>query len=167
MADELTELLDTAIYREIASQAFYIAGQSRTEAAGDFVTATADRDGLHLLRELNGQHLQQRADDTRLQARIRSYELAAAMQLSAPEALDLSGEPEHIMRLYGLDRIGTTYPSTINPAEEAEYFGRKCLIARRLIERGVRFVQIWSGNDNSFLCLCSPLSEPDCSNRRS
>ena len=46
--------------------------------------------------------------------------------------------------------MGTTYPDTINPAEEAEYFGRKCLIARRLLERGVRFVQIWSGNDNSF-----------------
>ncbi|MEZ6078100.1 MAG: DUF1501 domain-containing protein [Pirellulaceae bacterium] len=54
------------------------------------------------------------------------------------------------MKMYGLDRIGATYPDQINPAEEAEYFGRKCLIARRLLERGVRFVQIWSGNDNGF-----------------
>ena len=47
-------------------------------------------------------------------------------------------------------KAGAKYPDAINPAEEAEYFGRKCLIARRLLERGVRFVQIWSGNDNSF-----------------
>lgn len=53
------------------------------------------------------------------------------------------------MKMYGLDRIGATYPDQINPAEEAD-LGRKCLIARRLIERGVRFVQIWSGNDNGF-----------------
>ena len=49
-----------------------------------------------------------------------------------------------------LDRAGADYPEDINAPEEAEYFGRKCLIARRLLERGVRFVQIWSGNDNSF-----------------
>ena len=72
------------------------------------------------------------------------------MQLSAPEALDISGESQATMKMYGLDRIGATYPAEINPAEEAEYFGRKCLIARRLLERGVRFVQIWSGNDNGF-----------------
>ncbi len=52
--------------------------------------------------------------------------------------------------MYGLDAIGREYPSEINAAEEIEYFGRKCLVARRLLERGVRFVQIWSGNDNSF-----------------
>ena len=116
----------------------------------DYVTAAGDRDGLRMIEQLNQQYQQQRADDSRLQARIRSYEMAAAMQLSAPEALDLSGEPDYIMKMYGLDRAGTKYPDEINPAEEAEYFGRKCLIARRLIERGVRFVQIWSGNDNGF-----------------
>ncbi len=116
----------------------------------DYVTAAGDRDGLRLIEQFNQQYQQQRADDSRLQARIRSYEMAAAMQLSAPEALDLSGEPDYIMKMYGLDRAGTKYPDEINPAEEAEYFGRKCLIARRLIERGVRFVQIWSGNDNGF-----------------
>ena len=72
------------------------------------------------------------------------------MQLSAPEALDLSQEPDHILKMYGLETAGKTYDSEINVPEEAEYFGRKCLIARRLLERGVRFVQIWSGNDNSF-----------------
>lgn len=119
-------------------------------ARADFVTAAGDRDGLAVLERMNRRHLQQRAGDSRLEARIRSYELAAAMQLSAPEALDISGESAETMEMYGLDRIGATYPDEMNPAEEAEYFGRKCLIARRLLERGVRFVQIWSGNDNGF-----------------
>lgn len=116
----------------------------------DYVTPSSDRAGLELLGELNRGHLALRPTDSRLEARIRSYELAAKMQLSAPEALDLSGEPAHIMKMYGLEHEGQTYPDTINIPEEIEYFGRKCLIARRLLERGVRFVQIWSGNDNSF-----------------
>ena len=116
----------------------------------DYVTKAGDRDGLELLRQLNTRYQNDRAGDSRLEARIRSYELAAKMQLSAPEALDISDEPRYIMRMYGLDRIGAKYPDEINAAEEIEYFGRKCLIARRLLERGVRFVQIWSGNDNSF-----------------
>ena len=118
--------------------------------SADYVTPAGDRDGLRLIEQFNQRYQQDRADDSRLQARIRSYEMAAAMQLSAPEALDLSDEPDYIMQMYGLDKPGATYPKEINPAEEAEYFGRKCLIARRLIERGVRFVQIWSGNDNGF-----------------
>ncbi len=116
----------------------------------DFATAEGDRAGLKLLSKFNQEFQRERPDDSRLEARVRSYELAAKMQLSAPEALDLSGEPAHIMKLYGLDRAGAKYPDTINAPEEEEYFGRKCLIARRLLERGVRFVQIWSGNDNSF-----------------
>ncbi len=116
----------------------------------DYVTPASDREGLELLGELNRGYQSQRPDDSRLEARIRSYELAAKMQLSAPEALDLSDEPAHIMNMYGLDRAGSKYPDAINIPEEIEYFGRKCLIARRLLERGVRFVQIWSGNDNSF-----------------
>ncbi|SFJ16054.1 DUF1501 domain-containing protein [Planctomicrobium piriforme] len=118
--------------------------------APGYVTAAADSDGLDLLQRLNRRHEEQRPGDTRLEARIRSYELAAKMQLSAPEALDLSREPEHILKMYGLDRPGATYSSEINIPEETEYFGRKCLIARRLLERGVRFVQVWSGNDNGF-----------------
>ena len=115
-----------------------------------YATVEGDRDGLAMLRRLNSQYQYERAGDSRLRARIRTYELAARMQLSAPEALDLANEPQHVLALYGLDRIGTSYPDHINAAEETEYFGRKCLIARRLLERGVRFVQIWSGNDNSF-----------------
>ena len=116
----------------------------------DYTTTAGDRAGLRLLNRMNRRYQQQRAGDSRLEARVRSYELAARMQLSAPEALDLSTEPEYVLEAYGLGRLGATYPESINAPEEAEYFGRKCLIARRLLERGVRFIQIWSGNDNSF-----------------
>lgn len=118
--------------------------------SAEFATPVADRDGLKLLNRMNRKFQESRQGDSRLESRLRAYELAARMQLSAPEALDLSSEPSHIMKMYGLDRDGAVYPETINAPEEAEYFGRKCLIARRLLERGVRFVQIWSGNDNSF-----------------
>ena len=116
----------------------------------DYATKQGDRDGVELLHRMNRRHLETRTGDSRLDARIRSYELAARMQLSAPEALDISGESQHTLKMYGLDRIDATYPDVINAAEETECFGRKCLIARRLLERGVRFVQIWSGNDNGF-----------------
>ena len=115
-----------------------------------FVSPESDRDALALLGRINRDYFAERPGDSRLEARVRAYELAARMQLSAPEALDLSQEPKSILKLYGLDRAGATYPEDINAPEEVEYFGRKCLIARRLLERGVRFVQIWSGNDNSF-----------------
>lgn len=115
-----------------------------------FVTKSADRAGLNLIKQLNESYQRTRQGDSRLEARIRSYELTGRMQVSAPEALDISGEPKHILKMYGLENSGREYPTTINPEEEAEYFGRKCLIARRLLERGVRFIQIWSGNDNSF-----------------
>ena len=72
------------------------------------------------------------------------------MQLSAPEALDVSGEPDYVKKTYGLDLAQKTYDRQINAREETVYFGQKCLVARRLLERGVRFVQIWSGNDNGF-----------------
>ena len=115
-----------------------------------FVTAKSHTEGINLINQLNAGYAESRPGDSRLEARIQSYELAAHLQLSAIEALNITKEPEHVLKLYGLDRPQNKYPSEINPAEETEYFGRKCLIARRLIERGVRFVQIWSGNDNSF-----------------
>lgn len=120
------------------------------QANADYVTSAADRDGFALLQKLNSQYGLQRPGDSRLEARLRSYELAAQMQLTAPEAFDLSQESAHTLKMYGLDKAGTTYPEEINIPEETEYFGRKCLIARRLLERGVRFIQIWSGNDNGF-----------------
>jgi hypothetical protein len=97
------------------------------------ISAESQRDGLALLAGMNRRHAASREGDTRLESRIVSYELAAKMQLSAPEALDLSGESAATRRLYGLDE------------KETEDYGRRCLIARRLIERGVRFVQVWSG----------------------
>jgi hypothetical protein len=106
--------------------------------AGTYITGAGEKEGLALLDRLNRQHLASRAGDTQLEARISSYEMAARLQLSAPEVLDVSQETEPTRRLYGLDQ------------EITRDFGRNCLIARRLLERGVRFVQIWSGADNGF-----------------
>lgn len=102
------------------------------------ITPAGERDGLALLNQLNRAHRTGREGDTRLAARIASYELAARLQLSAPEVLDISRESEATRTLYGLDQPVT------------EDFGRRCLVARRLLERGVRFVQVWSGADNGF-----------------
>ena len=85
-----------------------------------------------LLAKLNAQHLRERGDDV-LSARIRSYELAARMQLAVPEVTNLDGESAATHALYGLDR------------EQTADFGRGCLLARRLLERGVRFVQVFAG----------------------
>jgi len=114
----------------------------------DYISPEANRDVRSLLEKLNRKHERRNPGDARLEARIRSYELAGRMQLSAPEALDISKEPKKIQEMYGLGYQRKEYPKSINPAEETFFFGQKCLIARRLIERGVRFVQIWSGNDN-------------------
>ncbi len=107
-------------------------------AEARFITRESESESLQLLKRLNAQHRESREGDSRLDARIASYELAAKLQLSAPEVLDISGETENTRRLYGLDQ---------KPTED---FGRNCLIGRRLLERGVRFVQIWSGADNGF-----------------
>ena len=117
---------------------------------GDFITKASDADTLKVLEQLNQLHAKERPGDDRLEARIRSYELAAKMQLAAPEALDLSKETKETLKLYGLDHGKGSFDKEINPLEETDAFSRKCLTARRLLERGVRFVQIWSGNDNGF-----------------
>jgi hypothetical protein len=119
-------------------------------AAGKFVTPDGEAAAHRLMADLNRQHAATREGDQRLDARIRSYELAARMQLAAPEALNLKAEPAHVLKLYGLDGGPQTWPKEISADEEAFHFSQKCLAARRLLERGVRFVQIWSGNDNSF-----------------
>ncbi|QJW99617.1 DUF1501 domain-containing protein [Frigoriglobus tundricola] len=98
-----------------------------------FVTPDADQDALELLGTVNRAHAAARPGDSRLDARIESYELAAKMQQHAPEALDLNREAAKTRTKYGLDDPAT-----------AE-FGRRCLLARRLLERGTRFVQVWSG----------------------
>lgn len=88
---------------------------------------------LAFINQLNQRHYAGRESNTDLDARIRSYELAAKMQADAPEAIDLHNEPEHIQKMYGLDQ------------KETEVYGRQCLLARRLVERGVRFIQLYSG----------------------
>jgi hypothetical protein len=117
---------------------------------GSYVRREGEPSAQRLMERLNRQHAAERPGDQRLEARIRGYELAARMQLAAPEALNLKDEPGHVLRLYGLDNVPASWPKEINAAEETVYFSRKCLAARRLLERGVRFVQIWSGNDNGF-----------------
>ena len=117
----------------------------------DFISKASDKAGLAALAKLNAAHAEQRSGDDRLAARVRSYELAAAMQLSATDALNLDSEPKHIHEMYGLAPEGPAVDDTkINEKAESEFFGRKCLVARRLLERGVRFVQVFSGNDNGF-----------------
>jgi hypothetical protein len=101
------------------------------------VAAESQRQMLDTLRQYNDEHEILRGDNSNLKARIASYELAYKMQSSAPEATDLSKEPEHIQKMYGLD----------NPRSAP--FGRQCLMARRLVERGVRFIQIYSGGNHN------------------
>jgi hypothetical protein len=98
--------------------------------AGD---VAAQRKRLDLLNELNRKHAESNAAEKELAARIESFELAYRMQSAAPEALDLDREPEHVKKLYGLGE------------KRCGHFARQCLIARRMVERGVRFVQIYSG----------------------
>jgi hypothetical protein len=94
------------------------------------------RKWLDLLQNLNREHLEQNPEDNELSARIQSYELAYRMQVHATEAIDISKETEATRKLYGLDD------------ERCQYFGRQALMARRLVERGVRMVQIYSGGGN-------------------
>jgi hypothetical protein len=117
---------------------------------GSFVRRESEGDALAALAALNRQHQAERPGDDRLDARIRSYEMAARMQLSAPEVLDLSREPAHVLKMYGQDATEFEVKNEIDEQQEIRYFGRNCLVARRLLERGVRFVQIWSGADNGF-----------------
>jgi hypothetical protein len=97
------------------------------------ISGDSQRRQLDLLSRLNQPHRDAYAAESDLAARIESFELAYRMQQAAPETLDLATEPEHIQKLYG---IGD---------EKCDHFARQCLMARRLVERGVRFVQIYSG----------------------
>jgi hypothetical protein len=103
-------------------------------AAG--VAPGADAAARSLLQRINARHLESHPGNGRLAARIASYELAARMQLSVPELSDLSTEPAHVLRAYGAD-------DTQNKDKAA--FARNCILARRLIEKGVRFVQLFNG----------------------
>lgn len=91
------------------------------------------RNQLDFLKTLNEEHRSQVEAEGELAARIESFELAYRMQSAAPEAIDIESEPEHIHKLYGIGE------------EQCDHFARQCLVARRMVERGVRFVQIYSG----------------------
>ena len=102
------------------------------------VTADRQEKKLSLLNRFNRKHADQRTHQSELEARIRSYELAYRMQAAAPEAVDLTDETETTQRLYGLNE------------KETAVFGRNCLLARRLVERGVRFIQLYSGTGSKW-----------------
>jgi len=106
-------------------------------ARPETTTDRTQRKLLDTLRDYNEEHAAARGDNTNLAARIASYELAYKMQATAPEAVDLESEPEHIHDLYGINE------------KRSETFGRQCLLARRLVERGVRFVEIYSGGNHN------------------
>ena len=96
--------------------------------------STSERaDSMKLLDRANREFLESTPGDSSLAARIRSYQLAARMQSTIPEVMDLAGETKETKRLYGMDQ------------KASEAFGRNCLLARRLLERGVRFVQLFHG----------------------
>ena len=116
---------------------------------------TVQRQQLDLLARMNRKHLEASPTATELAARIGAYELAFRMQAQAPETVDLSDEPEYVRRLYGIDD------------EATGEFGRSCLYARRLVERGVRFVQLIHGNwdthsqnDSGHITLCGQTDRP-------
>lgn len=99
------------------------------------------RDLITAANALNAEHLASHPGYSELQARIASYELAFQLQSAAPEALDLAQESAATKEIYGLNDPKPDHPLALGPAP----FGRQCLVARRLVERGVRFVQIYHG----------------------
>ena len=117
----------------VRSEGTPILDLKRPESINDKV----QRQLLDSLRDYNEDHLAQRGGNSNLAARVASYELAYKMQATAPEAVDLSQETEATKELYGMN----------DP--KSAYFGRQCLMARRLVERGVRFVQVYSGGNHN------------------
>lgn len=102
------------------------------------ISAAQQRDSLELIRRLNAVHLQERDFDEQLSARINAYELAYRMQATAPEVVDFRDETPETLQLYGIGE------------KETDEFGTRCLLARRMIERDVRFVQLYSGDTNGW-----------------
>jgi hypothetical protein len=102
------------------------------------MTDAEQRNELGLLKQLNEIWSEDKQDDTELDARVRSYELAYKMQSAAPEAVDLSQESDATKKLYGMDQ------------DETRAYGQNCLLARRLVERGVRFVELYCGSGSGW-----------------
>jgi hypothetical protein len=120
-------------FREGKTPILYLEPQTTPRSDDDPQRAKID-----FVQELNRRHRQTRQEDSDLDARIAAYELAFNMQRHAPEAVDLSQETEETRRLYGLDD------------KKTERYGRNCLLARRFVERGVRFVQLYSGSGSKW-----------------
>jgi len=99
------------------------------------INRETQRETLDFIAQMDRKHLANKNEDTTLEARIASYELAYRMQSEAPDAVDLTKESDATRKLYGIDE-----PTT-------EDFGQKCLLARRLVQRGVRFIQLYSGTN--------------------
>src|SRR5690606_25852185 len=97
------------------------------------VSPERQRRRLAFVQQLNAAHLREREHDDQLEARIAAYELAFRMQSAAPRLVDVTGETAETLQLYGMDQ------------PETEHNGRNCLLARRMVERGVRFVQLYFG----------------------
>ena len=102
------------------------------------ISPAQQRETLELVRSLNRRHLEERGSDSVLEARIEAYELAFRMQAAAPDVVDLDDETSETLALYGVGE------------KETDEFGQRCLLARRLVERGVRFVQLYSGDTNGW-----------------
>jgi len=129
-AEHQATTLDTGNFQQPIADLFPPRSFSKASPA-------ADRSGLAFLQQLNQMHQQPRSGNDELSARIKSYEMAARLQLSAPDVVGLDQESAATHRLYQ-----TEHPE-IGP------FGRQCLLARRLAERGVRFVQVYCGAENT------------------
>ncbi len=122
------------------------------------VSAEIQKQKLAFLEDMNRSHLASRSSHSDLEARIKSYELAFRMQAHAPEAIKLEEEPESTKALYGLDN------------DETKAYGKNCLLARRLVERGVRFIQLYhgagskwdahSGIEGNHSKLCRSMDQP-------
>lgn len=118
---------------------FNAAKPVRNLARPGSISAPSDRATREFLNSLNRHRMEQYPGDTELAARISSYELAARMQLSVPAVSNLSTEPKHILKMYGADEGGT-------PVKDLKAaYARNCILARRLVENGVRFVQLFNG----------------------
>ncbi|MDA7515343.1 DUF1501 domain-containing protein [Akkermansiaceae bacterium] len=118
---------------------FNAAKAVRNLATPNGLTGTTDAATRAFLQRQNHRHLQNHVGDSQLEARIASYELAARMQLSIPEVTELSSEPDYILKEYGADESGNKI------LDLRAAYGRNCILARRLIEKGVRFVQLFNG----------------------
>ncbi|MDB6072716.1 MAG: hypothetical protein JWO89_356 [Verrucomicrobiaceae bacterium] len=133
MPTRRTKNWQSAFLPSVFQGAYINTEDTRVDKLVEFIKNTSldmkqQRRQLDLLHELNETHLKERENDSQLEARVQSYELAYRMQMEATDAFDIMKEPEWVRQAYG-----------------DSDFGKQCLIARRLLERGVRFLQLWTG----------------------